>query len=97
MTKTELAKRLAEQTGLSQVKALEVISTIFDARPGKGIIAEELDAGGKVIIPGFGSFHTRHRSAREGRNPATGKKMRIPARSYPVFRPGKTLKERVGK
>jgi len=97
MTKTELAKKLAKQTGLSQAKALEVVGTIFDARPGKGIIAKELDAGRKVIIPGFGSFHTRHRSEREGRNPATGKKMKIPAKNYPVFRPGKTLKERVAK
>ncbi len=97
MTKTELAKKLAKQTGLSQAKALEVVNAIFDARPGKGIIATELDAGRKVIIPGFGTFYTRHRKAREGRNPATGKVIKIPAKNYPVFRPGKTLKDRVSK
>ncbi|MCD6454729.1 MAG: HU family DNA-binding protein [Candidatus Aminicenantes bacterium] len=97
MTKTELAKKLAKKTGISQAKALEVVNAIFDANPGKGIIATELDAGRKVIIPGFGTFMTRHRKAREGRNPATGKTIKIPAKNYVVFRPGKTLKERVAK
>ena len=97
MNKTELIKKLAKQTDLSQAKASEVVDALFDARPKKGIIATELDAGRKVIIPGFGSFFTRRRKAHEGRNPATGATIKIPARNYPVFRPGKTLKERVEK
>ncbi len=97
MTKTELAEKLAKKTGLSKAKALEVVSAIFDAQPGKGIIATELDAGKKVTIPGFGTFTSRQRKAREGRNPKTGAKIEIAAKKYPVFKAGKTLKERVAK
>ena len=95
MTKQEMAAKLARKTGISVTKANEVVSAIFDATPGKGIIAVELDAGKKVTIPGFGTFGTRNRKARTGRNPATGAEITIPARKYPYFRPGKTLKDRV--
>ena len=95
MNKKELAAKLAKKVGLSQAKAAEVVNAIFDARSGKGIIATELDAGKKVTIPGFGTFGTRRRGARTGTNPATKAKIQIPARTYPYFRPGKTLKERV--
>lgn len=95
MNKKELAAKLAKKTGLSQAMAARCVNEIFDARSGKGIIAVELDAGRKVTIPGFGTFGTRTRAARQGTNPATGQAMQIPARKYPFFRPGKTLKERV--
>lgn len=97
MTKKEMAAKLAKQTGLSVAKATEVLNAIFDATPGKGIIAVELDAGRKVTIPGFGTFATRTRAKREGTNPASGKKITIPARTYAFFKPGKTLRERVEK
>ena len=73
MNKTEMAKKLAGKTDLSQAKAAEVIDTIFSSEDGKGIIAVELDAGRDVSIAGFGKFETRHRKARAGRNPATGR------------------------
>jgi len=95
MTKKEMAAALAKETGLSVAKANEVLTTLFDATPGNGIIARELDNGGKVTIPGFGTFGTRRRAARTGTNPSTGKKIKIPARNYVFFRAGKTLKERV--
>lgn len=95
MNKKEFAAKLAKQTGLSQVKANEVVSVIFDADPGKGIIAVELDAGRKVTIPGFGTFSSRSRAARTGTNPATGDKIQIAAKKYVVFKPGKTLRDRV--
>ena len=95
MTKKEMAAKLAKKTGLSVAKANEVLTTIFEATPGNGIIAVELDAGRKVTIPGFGTFGTRKRAARTGTNPSSGKKIEIPARNYVFFRPGKTLKERV--
>jgi len=95
MNKKELAAKVAKETGISQAKAGEIINAIFDARKGKGIIAKELDGGKKVTIPGFGTFGTRVRAARTGTNPATKKKISIPKRTYPYFRPGKTLKERV--
>ena len=97
MNKTELVQKLAKVSGLSQVKAAEVVDAIFDCRAGKGIVAIELDKGKKVAIPGFGTFLSRRRKAREGRNPATGKTIRIAAKQYPVFKAGKTLKDRVGK
>jgi len=97
MNKTELVQKLSKSTGLSQVKALEVVDALFDCRPGKGIIATELDRGKKVSIPGFGTFMSRHRKAREGRDPRTGKQIKIPAKKYPVFKAGKTLKARVAK
>ena len=87
----------ARVAGLSQAKAAEVLNALFDADPGKGIIAIELDAGRKVTVPGFGTFGTKKRAARTGTNPATGKKIPISAKSYAYFKPGKTLRERVAK
>ena len=95
MNKKELASKLAKKSGLSQSKALEVVNHIFSANPGEGIIAVELDAGRKVVIPGFGTFGTRRRAARTGVHPATGAKINIPGKSYAYFKPGKTLRERV--
>ncbi len=95
MNKKELAAKLAKKTGLSQAKAAEVISAIFDARSGHGIIAVELDAGKKVTIPGFGTFFTKKSKARVGRSPKTGEVINIKSRTYARFKVGKNLKERV--
>ncbi|MGQ9836053.1 MAG: HU family DNA-binding protein [Thermoanaerobaculaceae bacterium] len=95
MNKSELAIKLAKKVGLTQAKAAEVVDAIFS--PQKGIVAVELEAGRKVTIPGFGTFASRKRSARTGRNPATGEEITIPARRYATFKPGKTLKEKVAK
>ncbi len=91
MNKTELVKELAKHTDLSQAKAAEVVDALFDAE--KGLIANQLKSGDKLVIPGFGSFFARKREEREARNPATGKTIKVPAKNYPVFKPGKTLKE----
>jgi DNA-binding protein HU-beta len=95
MNKTEMAMKLAKKAGLSQGKAAEVLEIVFSASPGKGIIATALDAGEKVTVPGFGTFSTKHRGERQGRNPATGANITIPAKKYVHFKPGKTLRERV--
>ena len=95
MNKTEMAEKLAKKCELSQAKALEVVNTIFDTKPGHGIIAVELDAGRKVQIAGFGSFDTKHRAARQGRNPATGDTITIAAKKYTTFKAAKGLKDRV--
>lgn len=95
MNKTEMAEKLASKCDLTKAKAQEVIAAIFDTDPGKGIIAVELDAERKLQIPGFGTFLTRHRAAREARNPATGAKIFIEAKRVPAFKAGKGLKERV--
>jgi len=97
MNKSEMADNLAAKCDLSKAKAAEVVSCIFDTDPGSGIIAIELDAGRKVSLPGFGTFDTKHRAERKGRNPATGAEITIGAKTYPTFKPGKGLKDRVEK
>lgn len=97
MNKTEMAEKLAKKADISKAKAAEIIDIIFSTKDGDGIIAVELDAGRKVNISGFGSFSTKSRSARTGRNPATGETIQIPARKYAAFTPAKGLKDRVVK
>ncbi len=95
MNKTEMAKKLAKKTDLTQAKAAEVVDAIFSSESGEGIIAVELDAGREVSIAGFGKFETRHRKARTGRNPATGESIQIAATTVPAFKAAKGLKDRV--
>jgi nucleoid DNA-binding protein len=97
MNKTEMAMKLAKKAGISQGNAAEIIDIVFSAHPRTGLIATALDAGEKVTIPGFGTFATKQRGARTGRNPATGATIHIPAKKYCHFKPGKTLRERVEK
>ena len=89
MTKTELCAKLAKKTGLTKTQATEAVNVLFDTEPGHGIIAVELDAGRNVVIPGFGTFDTAKRKAREGRNPQTGETIQIAARTVPTFKAGK--------
>jgi DNA-binding protein HU-beta len=95
MNKTELCAKLAKQTGLTKTQANDVVSALFDTESGKGIIAVELDGGNSVTIPGFGTFDTSRRKARQGRNPQTGATIQIEARTVPTFKAGKGLKDRV--
>lgn len=95
MTKDAFAEKLARKTGLSKAKAKDVIDAIFSTDARQGIIATELDAGRNFTITGFGTFGTRRRKARRGRNPQTGQPISIPAMTVPTFRSGKGLKERV--
>ena len=95
MNKAELVQKLAKKTDLTQGKAAEVVDAIFDTSSGQGIIAVELDAGREVSIYGFGKFGTKRRSARTGRNPATGATIQIAAKTYPTFQAAKGLKDRV--
>jgi DNA-binding protein HU-beta len=94
VNKTELAQSLAKNADITQAKAAEVVDAIFSTEAGQGIIASELDSGGKVTISGFGTFSTKSRAARKGRNPATGQEIQIPARNYTHFAPAKGLKDR---
>ena len=95
MNKTEMAAKLAKKADLTQAKAAEVIDCIFSTKSGHGIIAIELDADRDVNISGFGKFESRRRSARTGRNPATGESIFIEAKKYPAFKAAKAFKERV--
>jgi DNA-binding protein HU-beta len=95
VNKSEMADKLAAKADVSKAKASEIIDIIFSTKAGEGIIAVELDAGQKVNITGFGNFSTKHRSARQGRNPATGATITIPAKKYAHFSASKGLKDRV--
>ena len=95
MNKTEMADKLAKKADISKAQAAEIIEHIFSTKSGEGIIAVELDAGNKVNITGFGNFSTKSRSARMGRNPATGATIMIPAKKYAHFSAAKGLKDRV--
>lgn len=97
MNKSELVVRLAKKTGMSQREAKDCVDVLFATESKKGIIATELDAGRKVQITGFGTFETRKRKARQGRNPRTGETIKIAAAKVPAFSAGKALKERIRK
>lgn len=95
MTKDDFAAKLASKCDLSKAKARDVIDAIFSTDDRQGIIAIELDAGRDFTITGFGTFGTRRRKARMGRNPQTGESIQIPAMTVPTFKAGKGLKDRV--
>ncbi len=89
----QIIRELAERTDMSQKAAQEAVDALFD--PQKGILAGALRRGSTVQITGFGSFQVRQRKARMGRNPQTGREIRIPSMQVPVFKAGKGLKDRV--
>ncbi len=93
MNKTELIDRLAEVTSLSKADAGRAVDALFDVD--KGIIVGALKKSTKVQITGFGTFETRRRGPRMGRNPRTGERIQIPASVSPAFRAGKGLKDGV--
>jgi DNA-binding protein HU-beta len=90
MNRGQLIDELADRTGLTRPEADAVVRALFE--PGTGIISSELSGGGSVALSGFGSFTTRARPARKGRNPRTGREIEIPARRACVFRPRKGLR-----
>ena len=87
MNKTELVAAMAEQAGVSKKDAEKTLKAFTD------VVAEELKKGGKVQLVGFGTFEVSERAAREGRNPQTGKAMKIAASKAPKFKAGKALKD----
>ena len=91
MNKTELVEVVSSKAEITKAEALKVVTATLD-----GII-EGLVSDGKVILPGFGSFETRQRSARSGRNPRTGETIKIKATKAPSFKPGKCMKDAVAK
>lgn len=97
MNKSEMAAKLAAKCDVPVGKANEIVDCIFSTKSGEGIIATALDAGDKVAVAGFGTFETRRRKAREGRNPATGATIQIAATTAAAFKPAKGLKDRVAR
>ena len=97
MNKTELIDKVAKKTGLTLKDSRAVVDAIFSTSLKEGIIASELAAGKKIQITGFGTYMTRRRKKRMGRNPQTGETITIPATKFPAFSAGKALKSRIAK
>ena len=93
MNKSELVEALAEKMDTTKAEAQRTIDAIFDTTD--GVLTETLKEGERVQITGFGTFETRERKARTGRNPRTGEEIEIGPTISPAFRPGKALKEAV--
>lgn len=91
MNKTELIAAVAEKTGTTKKDTEVILAAILDT------ITEELVAGGRVQLVGFGAFETKHREARTGRNPRTKETVEIAATTVPVFKAGKALKASIDK
>ncbi len=87
MNKNDLIDAVAERTGLAKSDAARAVEAVL------GAITETLKKGDAVTLSGFGSFATKVRAARTGRNPRTGEPVAIPASRAPAFKAGKALKD----
>ncbi len=91
MNKEELVQEVAKKTKVSQKQVDETLAAIIET------ITKTVAKGKKVTLIGFGTFEPRKRAARTGRNPQTGKELKIPAKTVPAFSAGKKFKELVAK
>lgn len=91
MNRKELAEVIADKNEISVNKAYQIVGSLID------VIGERLKKNDSVTLVGFGTFSVARREARMGRNPATGKSLKIKARNVPKFKPGAGLKAKVNK
>lgn len=89
MNKEELVKEVATQTNRTQKEVYQLVSIMVET------IQKVVSKGKRVNLVGFGSFETRKKRATIGRNPRTGAKLELPAKTVPVFYPGKRFKDTV--
>ncbi len=89
MTKADLIDEVSQLAELTRKDSEVIVETIFDS------IVRSLRVGDKIEIRGFGSFRTRQRKPRVGRNPKTGDRVEVPAKKIPFFKPSKELKDLV--
>ena len=89
MNKSELIANLASLSGVTQADAGRVLEAFITT------VGDSLKAGDNVALVGFGTFQVNKKPARTGRNPSTGKEIQIAAKNAPVFKAGKTLKDKV--
>ena len=89
MNKEELVQEISKKAKVTQKDAAEVLSALIST------IETSVSKGQKVTLVGFGTFESRKRAARVGRNPQTGKELKIPARTVPAFSAGKKFKTAV--
>ena len=91
MTKADLVDKVTALGELTRRDGEVIVDTLFDA------VIGALKSGDKIEIRGFGSFRTRQRNARTGRNPKTGSKVEVPAKRVPFFKPSKELRDTVNR
>lgn len=89
MNKTELVAAVADKAEIKKVEAEKAVKAFTE------VVAEELKKGEKVQLVGFGTFEVKENKARTGRNPRTGKSMKIKASKAPKFKAGKALKDSI--
>jgi len=89
MKKTELIEAIAERADVPKSEAQKHVDAFEE------IVTDVLKSGDEVQITGFGKFYVREQKAREGRNPQTGEKMRIPGQEVPAFSAGQGFKEAI--
>jgi DNA-binding protein HU-beta len=90
MTQTEIINQLSEKSGMKKADVKGMFDTLAE------LAATEVKKNGEFTLPGFGKLVKATRKAREGRNPATGKPIKIPAKTTVKFRLGKAMKDAVG-
>ena len=90
LTQTEIVSNLAESTGLKKTD----VKSLFDTLA--ALATDEVKKNGEFTLPGFGKLKKTHRKARDGRNPATGAVIKIPAKTTVKFSIGKAMKDAVG-
>ena len=91
MNRSDLINTLKDNNGLGKRESETIISTFFEA------ISKSLADGDRAEIRGFGSFTVKHYKSYTGRNPKSGKKIKVPSKKLPFFKVGKELKEMVDK
>lgn len=89
MNKGQFIEAIAEKANLSKKDASAALEAVIST------ITEALKDGDKITLTGFGTFETRQRAARNGRNPHTGETIKIEAKVAPAFKPGKALKDAI--
>lgn len=89
MTKAELIDEVSKVVEMTRKDSETIVETIFDS------IVNSLHKGEKIEIRGFGSFRTRQRQPRVGRNPKTGSRVEVPSKRIPYFKPSKELRDLV--
>jgi DNA-binding protein HU-beta len=89
MTKAEIINKVSQETGMNRKDAIVALEIFLDS------VKETLREGEKVSLVGFGTFYVKEKNARNGRNPRTGEKIRIPPKHIATFKPGKAFRQLV--
>ena len=89
MTKADVVNALAGKTGMARKEAADIVEVFL------ATIREALEGGEKVSLVGFGTFYVKEKNPRQGRNPRTGERIRIPRKRVATFKPGKSFRRLV--